>query len=120
MSLDVINEVYKLRRERVMVPELLSSIRRQANSVGQSRFSVKTSPQHFPVLGLDPRLLRHIYQNALSNACRYGRYGGNVVTSIEYDEESKVFRMNGVNDPGFAHEQFVTLSQARHNARKQQ
>jgi hypothetical protein len=110
MSLDVINEVYDVRKERVVVPEVLSSIRRQANSVGQSRFSMKTSPTCFPVLGLDPRLLRHVYQNALSNACRYGRYGGNVVTCIEYSEEKKEFRMDVINEPGFGHENFVTLS----------
>lgn len=117
MSLDVINEVYELRKERVIVPELLSSIRRQANSIGHSRFSIKTDPQLFPVLGLDPRLLRHIYQNALSNACRYGRFGGNVVTSIEYDEETKVFRMNVINEPGFGHESFVTLPKEEVNER---
>jgi hypothetical protein len=94
MSLDVINEEYELRRERVDVPDILSNLRRQANCAsGQSRFNLSVSPDPFPVLGLDPRLLRHIYQNALSNACRYGKVGGNVETHIHYDEKKKVFRM---------------------------
>jgi signal transduction histidine kinase len=94
MSLDVINEEYDLRKERVNVPEVLSNIRRQANCAsGQSRFNLSISPESFPVLGLDPRLLRHIYQNALSNACRYGKAGGNIETYIRYDEKKKRFSM---------------------------
>lgn len=110
MSLDVVNEVYDVRKERVVVPELLSNIRRQANSVGRSRFTLKSFPMQFPVLGLDPRLLRHIYQNALSNACRYGRSGGDIVTNVAYDEEKKEFRLDVVNEPGSRHETLLKLS----------
>lgn len=94
MSLDVINEEYDVRLERVCVPEVLSNIRRQANcGPRQSRFPLECSPSPFPILGLDPRLLRHIYQNALSNASRYGKVNGDISTKIAYDETKGEFRM---------------------------
>jgi signal transduction histidine kinase len=94
MSLDVINEVYDARLERVSVPELLSNIRRQTNyDLRQSRFPLECSPVPFPILALDPRLLRYIYQNALSNASRYGKANGRICTKISYNEHKEEFKM---------------------------
>jgi signal transduction histidine kinase len=94
MSLDVINEEYKVRLEHVSVPEVLSNIRRQATrGPGQLRFSLVCSPLSFPILGLDSRLLRHIYQNALSNASRYGKPNGKIDTRVSYDQEKGEFKM---------------------------
>jgi hypothetical protein len=68
-------------------------------------------PKDFPTLGLDPRLLRYIYQNAVSNACRYGRIDGGVKTSISYDADNKEFRMEVVNSPGPGHEKLMAPDQ---------
>jgi len=109
MSREVIYEEYEVRKERVMVPDVLSNIRRHANSSMGTRFSLTSFPYQFPILGLDPRLLRYIYQNALSNACRYGKRGGEVDTSIYYDDQAKQFRMEVVNVPGVGHEELLQM-----------
>jgi hypothetical protein len=110
MSREVIYEEYEVRRERVKVADVLSSIRRQANSSDAARFSLTTSPVQFPILGMDPRLLRYVYQNALSNACRYGKRGGPVETCIYYDELINEFRLEVVNLPGVGHEELLHLT----------
>lgn len=103
MSLDVINEEYELRLERVIVPDLFASIRRQVKrDPKRERFPIVCSPLAFPVLGLDPRLLRYIYQNALSNACRYGKPDGTIDTKLTYDENAQEFRMVSHASLGYA------------------
>jgi signal transduction histidine kinase len=108
MSREVVYEEYAIRKERVVVPEVLSNIRRMASS-NHSRFSLLTTPEEFPMLGMDPRLLRYIYQNALSNACRYGQSGGDVRTSLRYDNTKKEFHMEVVNAPGPGHEKLLDM-----------
>lgn len=108
MSREVINEEYEPRKERVLVPDVLSTIIRQSNSSG-ARFAMNVYPRQFPLIGLDPRLLRYIYQNALSNASRYGKRGGPVETSVFYDSDAKEFRMEVTNLPGIGHQELVTM-----------
>jgi hypothetical protein len=110
MSKELIYEEYEARTERIHVPEVLSAIRRHT-STHDSRFSVVMEPTDFPTLGLDPRLLRYIYQNAVSNACRYGRTDGGVETFLSYDTDNKEFRMEVVNAPGRGHEKLAALDQ---------
>jgi hypothetical protein len=110
MSKEVIYEEYEVRKERIQVPEVLSAIRRHTGT-HSSRFSVVMEPKDFPTLGLDPRLLRYIYQNAVSNACRYGRLDGGIETFISYDADNKEFSMEVVNAPGPGHEKLLTLDQ---------
>lgn len=110
ISREVIYEEYEVRKERVMVPDILTSIRRQTNSAMGTRFVLSVSPTDFPILGLDPRLLRYVYQNALSNAIRYGERGGEVVTSVSYDDMLKEFRLEVINLPGVGHEDLLHLT----------
>ncbi len=118
MSLDVINEEYDVRKERVSVPEVFCNIRRQANGPSpNARFTMKASPDPFPILGLDPRLLRHVYQNALSNACRYGKSDGNVETLIEYDDSIKEFKLSIINEPGMGHDRLLAIPPEEVNMR---
>jgi signal transduction histidine kinase len=109
MIREVVYEEYTIRKQRVVVPEVLSTIRRMASS-NDSRFSLFTTPEEeFPMLAIDPRLLRYIYQNALSNACRYGQSGGDVRTSLRYDDTKKEFHMEVVNAPGVGHEKLLDM-----------
>jgi hypothetical protein len=110
MSREVIYEEYEVRKERILVPDVLWNIRRSASSSMGSRFTLDAFPSDFPILGLDPRLLRYIYQNALSNACRYGERGGAVGTSIYYDDIVKKFRLEVTNLPGVGHEDLLELT----------
>ena len=112
MSREVIYEEYEVRKERIIVPDVLWNIRRSAISSIGSRFTLQTYPKEFPILGMDPRLLRFIYQNALSNACRYGARGGMVETVIHYKESSKEFRLEVFNLPGSDHQELLQLTHA--------
>ena len=112
MSREVIYEEYEVRRERIMVPEVLSAIQKNTQS-RETRFTTEMKPDPFPVLGLDPRLLRYIYLNAVSNACRYGKQDGEVVTSIHYDKRKKLFSLQVTNEPGMLHEYLVEMDQEK-------
>jgi len=109
MSREVIYEEYKVRREKIKVPEVLTAIRRHT-SWNDARFPLEMEPFPFPVIGMDPRLLRYIYQNAVSNACRYGDPEQKITTSIAYDESKKEFQMQVINAPGPGHEHLMGIS----------
>lgn len=112
MSREVIYEEYEVRKERISVPDTLRNIRRSASSSMGPRFNMQATPKEpgFPILAVDPRLLRYIYQNALSNACRYGERGGAVDTNIYYDTALQEFRLEVVNLPGYGHDDLLQLT----------
>ena len=106
MAREIIYGEYKPRKERIDVQEVLSTIRRGSPAL----FPLELYPPHFPLLILDRQLLRHIYRNAVSNACRYGRFNGCVKTVLRYSEETKSFSMEVINEPGEGHEKLLRLS----------
>ena len=106
MAREIIYGEYKPRKERIDVKEVLSNIRRGSPSL----FPIELHPSQFPLLIMDRQLLRHIYRNAVSNACRYGKYNGVVRTVVRYDEDKKVLKMEVVNEPGESHDKLVNLS----------
>ena len=106
MAREIVYGEYKPRKERIDVLEVLATIRRGSSAF----FPLEMYPSQFPVLVLDRQLLRHIYRNALSNACRYGKYNGTVQTILRYDESKKTFTMEVVNEPGDGHEELQQLS----------
>ena len=96
MARDVIHEVYEPKMERVDVRRLLSS---SHCSEADSRFPIVTNPNRFPVCILDPQLLKYIHRNAMSNAVKYGKKGGVVLTEVRYHESKKQLEMNVINLP---------------------
>ena len=59
------------------------------------------------VIDSDPQLLLHVYLNAKSNACKYGRQDGIVATEIALRDEELTLRV--INEPGPHHEQLRLL-----------
>ena len=109
MSREVIYEEYDVRKERIHVPGVLTSVRSHTNSYDQARFPMHQEQNPFPTLSLDPRLLRCIYQSAMTNACVYGKANGDVKTNISYDEDKKRFRLEVINLPGENHKKLLAM-----------
>lgn len=106
MAREIIYGEYKPRKERIDVRDVLMTLRRGSSS----RFPLELYPSQFPLLVLDRQLLRHVYRNALSNACRYGKFNGEVKTILRYDDTDKVLSMKVINQPGEEHDKLLQLS----------
>ena len=102
MARDVIHEVYQPRVEALDVKGLLIS---SNTGIGTSdRFPLELTGD-MPYLLLDPQLLRYIHRNAFSNACKYGKADGKVLTIVEYDEARRMLEMKVINEPGKGHQE---------------
>ena len=90
------------------VPDVLDSLRRRASR----RFPMEIVPSGplFPVLEMDRQLLRYIYRNAVSNACKYGKKDGVVSTRVTYDGNLQLLTMQVINFPGVGHDRLCLLS----------
>ena len=95
MAREIIYGAYAQKSERVDIREVVSSIRRRT----AQRFPVDFSPDPFPCFVTDRQLLRYIYRNAISNACRYGKSGGVVETSVKCDNNGTRFLLSVSNIP---------------------
>ena len=54
-------------------------------------------------------LLRYLHREALSNACKYGKTGGVVLTEILYDEKQEKMQINVINLPGDYHNRLIKM-----------
>jgi len=106
MALDMIHEVYAAKMERVDVCALLHAPR-LLNA--ESLYPIVTKPRSFPNLKIDPQLLKYIHRNALSNAVKYGKKGGQVVTELEYDKYKLRLQMKITNLPGENYDEILAL-----------
>ena len=61
---------------------------------------------------MDRQLLRYIYRNAVSNACKFGKREGIVSTRVTYDSHLQLLSMQIINLPGEGHEKLCKLSAA--------
>lgn len=108
MARDVIHELYVPKLEKVEMVPLLSSMSRHTKG-NIERFPVTASPDPFPALLFDPQLLKCIHRNAISNACKYGKFGGLISTQLTYDVASNILKMDVTNEPGDNHEDIMKL-----------
>jgi signal transduction histidine kinase len=106
MAREIIYGEYLPRTEQVDVPDVFDAMQQRA----LPRFPLVTVPDPFPCLVMDRQLLRYIYRNAVSNACRYGKTDGVVETMVKYDASEQMLTMQVVNLPGEGHDQLVKLS----------
>ena len=110
MARDVIHEVYEPLRERIEIDSILSNLRNQS-AENFERFPLETIPSPFPIIITDSKLLRYIHRNAISNACKYGKELGAVLTRTSYNAETKEFQMNIINLPGKGHSDLLFLDE---------
>jgi len=105
MAREIVHDEYIPRKERTKVLDTLSSLRRQASP----RFPIRVEPSPLPDLAIDRQLIRYIYRNAVSNACRYGKQDGVVESTLTY--KGGIFRMEVVNAPGEGHGELIQLGE---------
>ena len=110
MARDVIHGDYKPRHERIDVKGVLSHT---GLGIGATdKFPIEITGGPLPYLSLDAQLLRHIHRNALSNACKYGKPGGKVVTQLSFDQPKKTFGIKVINEPGEKHSMLVSMGES--------
>jgi light-regulated signal transduction histidine kinase (bacteriophytochrome) len=108
MARDLVHGTYVPKAEIVHVENLLRGS--LAKNEATSRFAIDLSPQPFPEVTIDSQLLDCFYQNAISNACKFGAHNGDIATRVSYDEENGLV-IQVVNKPGQGHAELVALSQ---------
>ena len=106
MAREIVHGQYIARKERMKVLEVLASLRRRASR----RFPIHVVDPPLPDLAFDRQLIRFIYRNAVSNACKYGKQDGIVETILSYSAQTRVFVMNVVNLPGEGHVELLKLN----------
>mmetsp|Transcript_36823 Transcript_36823/g.78511 ORF Transcript_36823/g.78511 Transcript_36823/m.78511 type:complete len:1179 (+) Transcript_36823:87-3623(+) len=115
MTRDLIHDLYRPHREKINISSVLSGFADE-NSFGVSgmsnltRFPLITRPSPLPRFYLDPNILRYLHRHSLSNACKYGKTGGVVLTEIIYDEGQQEVQINVINLPGDNHDKLIAMS----------
>ena len=107
MARDVIHEMYVPRMERIDVNYILSQMR--GFQAKDDQFTVIRSPSPLPIFMSDQGLFKCIHGNAIRNAIKYGKRGGNVTIKATYDPDTCYFTMDVINMPGPGHEKLVAL-----------
>jgi len=110
MARDVIHEVYEPKLERVNLPKLLNStMNLTSDSHNIKRFPITSTPNPLPCYAMDTQLLKNIHRNAISNACKYGKTGGEIRTEVKWDQDAGTLTMEVINLPGPCHEEILKL-----------
>mmetsp|Transcript_29734 Transcript_29734/g.46009 ORF Transcript_29734/g.46009 Transcript_29734/m.46009 type:complete len:1225 (-) Transcript_29734:27-3701(-) len=107
MARDVIHEMYVPRMERIDVNHILSQMR--GFQAKNDQFTVVCRPSPLPIFLSDQGLFKCIHGNAIRNAIKYGKNGGNVTVEATYDSERGHFKMDVLNLPGPGHEKLMAL-----------
>ena len=107
MARDVIHEMYVPRMERIDVNHVLSQMR--GFQAKNNQFMVVSNPSPLPVFLSDQGLFKCIHGNAIRNAIKYGKNGGNITVEATYDPDTGYFKMDVINLPGPGHEKLVAL-----------
>ena len=113
MTRDLIHDVYRPHREPIDIATAVSGTDNHAYSFGSMsnlrRFPLITRPSPLPKFYLDHHLIRYLHKQVLSNACKYGKTGGDVLTEIIYIEKKKRLMLNVINLPGDFHRKLVDM-----------
>ena len=107
MARDIINGIYVPRLEHVDMNYILGQMRGYKASTSQLSFVGTPSP--LPMLLSDPGLIKCIHGNAIRNALKYGKVGGEIKTEATYDHKTGIFDMKVINIPGPDHEKLVAM-----------
>lgn len=114
MTRDLVHDLYRPYKENVDLAAALSGFTGDGivgSGLGSNlaRFPLITRPSPLPAFHLDPNLIRYLHRQALSNACKYGKTGGTVLTEIIYHEDDERLTINVINLPGEFHQQLLAL-----------
>jgi len=113
MARDVIHQVYQPKLERLDVEAFFVNQLCEKEEPQRYHFHMENTPTH---LMMDSQLLQFIHRNAISNACKYGKLGGQVITTIDFDMPTSTFFLRVINEPGYGHEAIVKSGTAAREA----
>jgi len=106
MARDVLHGNYVPRSAPCRIDEALGMDETMGISdENATRFPITTMPEDLPIVDLDRRLLSLVHHNAVSNACKYGKRAGTVLTEIELRDDVVSIRV--INEPGPSHADMV-------------
>ncbi len=113
MTRDLIHDLYRPHREKIDIALVLSGGVFEGQSFdgggNLTRFPLVTRPSPLPMFYFDHQLLRYLHRQALSNACKYGKVGGVVLTEIIYNEERMDLEINVINLPGENYDRILAM-----------
>jgi len=110
MARDLVHDLYRPNKERIDLASVLSGTVDDVAAVSNlTRFPMITRPSPLPMFYFDPQLLRYLHRQALSNACKYGKIGGSVLTEITFDDKHNTLEINVINMPGQYHDRLVAM-----------
>jgi len=110
MAREVVYEVYQPRLEAVDLQKVLTCSGHTA--IDHDRFPIEVTGGSVPILQLDTQLIGYIHRNAVSNACKYGKQGGQVITTISFNGDTHELRVEVTNDPGPDHAELIALGKS--------
>jgi len=112
LARDVVHGNYIPRRTRCNIAEVLAAEAKKCSGNAQGdRFVIKVIPDEgLPSIDVDRQLIALVYRNAISNACRYGKLNGRIVTEVDLGRDMLVIRV--INEPGCGHEHLCELSES--------
>eukprot|EP00569_Conticribra_weissflogii_P004959 CAMPEP_0171332298 /NCGR_PEP_ID=MMETSP0878-20121228/3258_1 /TAXON_ID=67004 /ORGANISM="Thalassiosira weissflogii, Strain CCMP1336" /LENGTH=1223 /DNA_ID=CAMNT_0011832997 /DNA_START=130 /DNA_END=3801 /DNA_ORIENTATION=+ len=118
MTRDLVHDLYRLQKEKIDIGSLLGGTSdADLGTVGNlTRFPLITRPSPLPIFYSDPQLLRYLHRQVLSNACKYGKTGGSVLTEIIFDEKKQRITINVINLPGEFHDRIVAMGSKAEDA----
>jgi len=108
MARDVIHEVYQPKMEPIDLCQVLPT---SFNFRQSKRFTLVTFPSPLPIFMTDPQLIKFIHGNAISNACKYGRKEGVVLTEVHYLNDRGVIQIIVINFPGEDYDEIIAKGQ---------
>jgi len=116
MSREIVHDVYELTMEYADVVKALSSHYHLRDfKAAEVRFPIIARPSPLPRIRCDLQLLTHIHRSAISNACKFGKKGGQVLTELHWTpnevggDEAGVLELRVLNHPGPQHDKFLDL-----------
>ena len=111
MTRDLIHDLYRPHREKTDVALVLSGGEGRSFDGGGNltRFPLIARPSPLPMFYFDHQLLRYLHRQALSNACKYGKTGGVVLTEILFDEKKMTLQINVINVPGEHYDKVLSM-----------
>lgn len=114
MTRDLIHDLYRPQRQKIDIASVLSGFADDhafdvSGAGSLTRFPLITRPSPLPMFNLDPNLIRYLHRQALSNACKYGKRGGVVLTEILYDKDREKMQINVINLPGAFHDRLIEM-----------
>lgn len=93
---------YAIRPEKIEIKEIAEETLKDLSAkIKEKSLKIAKNYQEIPLVELDRKIIRMIFENLLSNSVKYSSEGGNVILSIKSDEKDIIISVfdNGCGIP---------------------